>query len=53
MSSGYTYSMLESVISKDQAKIKLARDKGITLIIVPYWWDRKRERYYLSSCGQS
>ena len=36
---------LETIQSRDAAKREAARQKGLTLIAVPCWWDYKVERY--------
>jgi len=38
------YNRLETVQEQDQKKQRLAKQKGITIIRVPYWWDGKSER---------
>ena len=35
---------LELFRERDEVKTKLAAEKGITLIVVPCWWDRSKER---------
>jgi len=34
-------SSLEEVIERDKRKIQICNENGITLVTVPYWWDRK------------
>ena len=31
--------------SKDKQKAELAKEKGITLINIPFWWDWRISRY--------
>jgi len=38
---------LQEIQNIDQLKRKLVREKGITLIIVPCWWDKQLERFSL------
>jgi hypothetical protein len=33
---------------KDQRKKERMREKGITLITIPFWWDFKQERYIVA-----
>ena len=35
---------LDAYKARDAAKRDLARSKGISLVIVPCWWDGKEER---------
>ena len=44
---------LQEIQSLDQLKQKLVREKGITLIIVPCWWDKQLERFLSHSLGSS
>jgi DNA ligase-1 len=37
------YSPLSERQKRDSAKLKSARDHGITIVYVPYWWDRKSD----------
>lgn len=36
---------VEEVKKRDNMKMKLAKEKGMTLIIVPCWWDGRLERF--------
>jgi hypothetical protein len=38
---------------KDMMKRQLCRDNGITLVEVPYWWDRKYESLVATVYSQS
>ena len=38
------YQSLGDVKKRDELKQQLVREKGITLITVPFWWDGKEER---------
>jgi len=38
------YKPLDLIQSRDSEKLKLVKEKGITLIVVPCWWDGKEER---------
>ena len=40
----YVYQPLESFKQRDQQKKELAKEKGITLVVIPCWWDGKPER---------
>jgi len=42
--SDYAYQPLSDFKSKDALKKKLAQQRGITLVIVPCWWDGSLER---------
>jgi len=44
ITSDYTYDTLERISERDKTKRDLAREKGITLITIPCWWDGKIER---------
>lgn len=48
VSSGYTYKPLESFQEIDNLKRELAKQKQITLVVIPCWWDGKDERYVLN-----
>jgi len=41
---GYNRS-LEEIKSSDTVKKQLAKEKGITLIPIPCWWDGTKSRY--------
>lgn len=43
-STDYTDQPLDSYQALDRIKRELATSRGITLVIVPYWWDGKEER---------
>jgi len=45
MGSGYTYYPTSHYAALDAQKVALAKDKGITLIVIPCWWDGTQERY--------
>lgn len=42
------YIPLETIQKLDALKVQLAFARGITLIIIPHWWDGKEARYSLS-----
>jgi len=44
MSSQFIYQPLSTLESRDNIKQTLAKEKGITLITVPFWWDGERDR---------
>ena len=44
-STEYTYQPLQSYQQKDEAKRKLAAEKGLSLVTVPFWWNGNLERY--------
>ena len=44
-STEYTYQPLQHYQHMDALKRKLAEDIGITLITVPFWWDKQKDRY--------
>lgn len=44
-SSQYTYKPLSAIKGRDDAKQVLVKERGITLIIVPCWWDTTQGRY--------
>ena len=44
ISTDYAYRPVSEFAERDKIKIELAKDKGITLIIVPCWWDGQDER---------
>jgi len=44
-STRYAYQPLDTFQDRDEAKKRLAAEKGIKLIVVPYWWDGSQERY--------
>lgn len=35
---------LATVRHRDAMKLKLAQEKGITIIVIPCWWDAQLER---------
>ena len=39
------YIPLETIQKLDALKVQLASERGITLIIIPHWWDGKEARY--------
>ena len=43
----YSYLPTKELKMKDELKRKLAEANGITLIIVPCWWDGTKERYII------
>jgi len=43
-SSWYAHGPLKEYKHRDILKAELAKQKGITLIPIPCWWDGKRER---------
>lgn len=45
ISVGHIYRPHEELQKRDEVKSKLAKEAGITLIIVPCWWDQRKERY--------
>ena len=44
ISTNYNYTPLEKIAEKDKVKEEAARAKGLTLIVVPCWWDGTVER---------
>jgi len=44
-STEYTYQPLQHYQHMDALKRKLAEDNGITIITVPFWWDKQKDRY--------
>ncbi len=42
---GYTYKPTAHFMERDRVKRQVAEKKGVTLIIVPYWWDKTPDRY--------
>jgi hypothetical protein len=36
---------LEDYQERDKIKLGLAKARGITLFVIPFWWDGKIERY--------
>ena len=40
----YSFNTLEAIHRRDAMKKEQALSKGITLIIIPCWWDRTRSR---------
>jgi len=44
VSSEYSYQPLAYYQSRDLMKRQLATEKGITLVVIPCWWDCKIER---------
>lgn len=40
---------IAEVRARDSMKSVLARDSGITLVNVPFWWDRSVDRYLSST----
>lgn len=40
----YTDQPLDTYQARDRMKMELAASRGITLIIVPFWWDGRQER---------
>src|SRR5258706_199203 len=42
---GYSNDPLAAIQQRDELKHQLVREKGITLIIVPWWWDGQEHRY--------
>jgi len=44
--SDYVYKPVEDEKRRDSAKRNLVAEKGITLVVVPCWWDGKVDRYY-------
>lgn len=49
MSTEYSFKEVEEVRSVDSIKQQLAKEKGITLLIVPCWWDGKEDRLVMLS----
>jgi len=47
----YTYEPLTVYQERDKHKIDAAKAKGISLIIVPCWWDETAERSSLLTQG--
>jgi len=43
----YAYQPLANIKRRDEMKKKLADQQGITLIVVPPWWDGETARYNL------
>lgn len=41
----YTQRTLHEQQSKDQQKRELAANAGVSVIVVPFWWDRTADRY--------
>src|SRR5690242_860134 len=39
----FSYDELKYVQSRDRKKKVICKEQGISLIIIPYWWDRKIE----------
>jgi len=44
MAAPYSYEPVEKIIERDRAKQQLAKEKGITLLTIPCWWDNTKER---------
>ena len=44
-STDYAYEPVSTFAERDALKKNLVAAKGITLIVVPFWWDGKQERY--------
>ena len=40
----YANKSLDRIVSRDKLKQKLAAEGGLTLIIVPCWWDNRIDR---------
>lgn len=40
------YQSLEEVQNRDRIKRRLVEERGITLLVIPYWWDGKEERCF-------
>ena len=40
----YLFQPLNVIKERDEKKIKLAKEKGITLLPIPCWWNGKRDR---------
>jgi len=45
----YAQKNLEDIKQRDQHKLQLASEAGITVVVVPFWWDRMADRYVSSS----
>ena len=41
----YAAGTLEELQQRDKQKLELAKEKGITVIVVPFWWDGTLGRY--------
>jgi len=41
----YLFQPLNVIKERDEKKIKLAKEKGITLLPIPCWWNGKRDRW--------
>src|SRR5690625_4993259 len=41
--------MLQVIESRDALKKSKAKQQGITLIIVPFWWDSSTSRFFIIS----
>src|SRR5690348_13650722 len=41
----YSQVPLEAVRQQDEVKKQLAKEQGITLVTVPFWWDGRENRY--------
>jgi len=40
-----SYTPLETLQARDAMKQDIAKTKDLTLVLVPCWWDGKKERY--------
>lgn len=46
----YSFDTLETYKKRDTAKRELAKAKEMTIITVPFWWDRQRDRLADLAC---
>jgi hypothetical protein len=44
----YSYSPVNTFEQRDSMKHAGAHQQGITIITVPFWWDRTPERYVIA-----
>ena len=44
LNTGKGYQPLETVLDRDLQKTRLAREQGITLVRIPFWWDGRIDR---------
>jgi len=44
LSTNYTFKELKEITTLDTIKQQLAKERGISLITIPCWWDGREDR---------